>query len=277
MSLKSFINSPDVRQRFKTEFLMPSFGITKEVLAPSLSSNYSLVGTAFDYLLRFYVERLNPNSVTSEWVANRAALCDIEFENCSVSLPDIVTKAKRSYTQYLKTGEINDSLLRSVLCLGQLDVVYRLGLLYGDDDSFFKTLGTIDLKDVQDLRRLISLVQPHTFKARKTCLLNPTFGAASQLVNGADCDLVIDDAIIEIKTTKDCKVKRDYFDQLIGYYLLFKIGGLSGAPKGHQIKQLGIYFSRYGHLWLFDVSAVVKENQLAAFIRWFKKRATQGT
>jgi hypothetical protein len=277
MSLTSFLkSSADVRERLKSDFLMPPLGNTRELLAPPLSKG-SLVGNAFDYLLRFYIERLNPKAIASEWIAEKAALCDIEFDDCTVCLPDIVTEARENHAAYLKTGEIGDKLLRSVLCLGQLEVVHRRGLLHGGDDSYFRTIGTIDPNDVQDLRRLISLVQPEMFRTTKACLLNPGFGrAASELVGGADCDLVIDDALIDIKTVKEFELKREYFNQLIGYYVLSKIGGIQKAPKGHQIKKLGIYFARHGHLWLFDVSAIIQEKQLSDFIGWFKKRAIQG-
>ncbi|MDE3067802.1 MAG: hypothetical protein KGJ60_09655, partial [Verrucomicrobiota bacterium] len=116
---------------------------------------------------------------------------------------------------------------------------------------------------------------PETFKAKKVCALNPTFGRASELVGGADCDMVIDDALIEVKTTKNFVVERKYFDQLIGYYILFRIGGIDGLPRTHSIKKLGIYFSRHGHLWLFKVSDVIDEKKLPKFINWFKKEARQ--
>ncbi|MCD6423792.1 MAG: hypothetical protein J7L42_06735, partial [Elusimicrobia bacterium] len=89
-----------------------------------------------------------------------------------------------------------------------------------------ENLGNVDEKDVKDLKKLISTVKPEYFKAKKICILNPTFGIASQLVGGADCDLVIDDAIVEIKTTKKLELMRRYFDQLIGYYILYNIGAL---------------------------------------------------
>jgi hypothetical protein len=156
-----------------------------------------------------------------------------------------------------------------------LDVIHRRGLLYGGDDDFFKTIGQTDPKDVQDLRQLISLVKPEMFRAEKACALNPHFGRASELVGGADGDVVIDDALIEIKTVKDFQLKREYFDQLIGYYVLFRIGGIEGLPKAHSINRLGIYFSRHGHLWLVNVKDVVKEASLPSFIDWFKKRAKE--
>ena len=59
MSLTSFLERKDVRERFRQEFDMPRMKTKRELLAPPLSNRYSLVGTAFDYLARFYVERLD--------------------------------------------------------------------------------------------------------------------------------------------------------------------------------------------------------------------------
>lgn len=273
MSLISFLKASDVRERFRAEFIMPPLGAGKELLAPPLSENYPLIGTAFDYLLRFYIERLNPKSVTGEWVADQAALCDIESAGCSVSLPAILKKAQRAYKKYLRSGTMDDNLLRETICLAQLDVIYRRRLLHGADTSYFKTIGKIDPADIRDLQRLIALVQPEAFKAKTLSVLNPTFGRASKLVGGADCDLIIDDALIDIKTSKNFRAERNHFDQLMGYYVPSMIGGIAGAPKGHQIRRLGIYLSRYGHLWLFKVDDVIKDDQLPNFVSWFRARA----
>ena len=275
MSLTSFLKcSPDVRERFKADFLMPPLPVKKALLAQPLSENSSLVGTAFDYLLRFYLQRLNPNATARKWVAAQAVFHDAYPELDRFVPPirrEILEEAISGHKRYLQNGKIDDRLLQSVLCLAKLDVLCRREV----EDSFHDALGKTDAKDVQDLRRLISLVQPEMFKAKKVCALNPVFGRASELVGGADCDLVIDDALIEIKTTKHFRVERSYFNQLVGYYVLSKIGGIEGAPKGHRINRLGVYFSRHRHLWLFDVRTVVKERELSGFIRWFKKRARQ--
>jgi len=72
MSLTSFLERKDVRERFRQEFDMPRMKTKRELLAPPLSNRYSLVGTAFDYLARFYVKRLNPDAITKAWIAERA-------------------------------------------------------------------------------------------------------------------------------------------------------------------------------------------------------------
>lgn len=121
---------------------------------------------------------------------------------------------------------------------------------------------------------MISIVKPEYFKSRKICILNPTFGKASRLVGGADCDLVIDDAIIDIKTTKKLDLTRNYFDQLIGYYILYTIGNIDGMPTDCKVKRLGIYFSRYAYLLFIDVLDVIKEN-FFDFVNWFEKKASE--
>jgi len=100
--------------------------------------------------------------------------------------------------------------------------------------------------------------------------LNPTF---KNIPLKADADLVVDDMLIDIKTTKNFQLKRNYFNQLIGYYTLYKIGGIDGMPLQNEIKKLGIYFSRQGYLHWYEVDDIIDGNRFPEFIKWFKKRA----
>jgi len=68
MSLTSFLNKKDVREKFREEYPKPRFNIKKEILCPPLTQDYGLVGTAFDYLLRFYIKYSNPKAITKQWV-----------------------------------------------------------------------------------------------------------------------------------------------------------------------------------------------------------------
>jgi len=72
MSLISFIKIPEVRRKFAETFPKQPFKLDAKIVAPPLTKNYSLVGTAFDYLMRFYIEYLNPKSITKKWVAELA-------------------------------------------------------------------------------------------------------------------------------------------------------------------------------------------------------------
>lgn len=164
---------------------------------------------------------------------------------------------------------MNEDVIKSAILLAQLDSIYRAGFI---DEN----MGVIDEGDLIDLKKLITIVNPDYFKAREVCMLNPTFGNASQLVGGADADLIIDDTLIDIKTTKNLRLDKGIFHQLVGYYILFKIGGIDNSPSKPRIERLGIYYSRHGELYTIPVRAVIEESRLPTFISWFKKRAAQG-
>ena len=180
----------------------------------------------------------------------------------------IISRAKRAYSAYIKSGKMSKQLIESAILLARLDLIYRISFAG-------KNLGNVDEKDVEDLKNLMSIIKPEYFKAKKICLLNPTFGEASRLVGGADCDLVIDGAIIDIKTTRKIELKRRYFNQLIGYYILYKIGGIEGMASKYKIKRLGVYFSRYAHLQFIKVQDIIREDTFPNFVEWFKMRARE--
>jgi len=281
MSLTSFISIPEVRQRFAATFTKPPFKTDAKIVAEPLTNHYSLVGTAFDYLTRFYLRYLNPESIESPWVAElgRERLRRFpelfvtkgfkprEIKRALGKADDIISRAKKLCLTYERTGKITDDLIASAVCLSQLDLLFRPSII----DS---NMGQVDKKDVEDLRNLISAIDVNLFKAEKLCVLNPTFGKGSELVGGADCDLLIDNILIDIKTTKTLKFQRDHFNQLVGYYILFTIGGVDGAPSAN-IKHVGIYYSRYSLLHTIPITTLTENTHFTEFKKWFEDKAQE--
>ena len=302
MSLSKFIELPDVKAKFKQESEKPRFSIDKPLLAPVITSNPPKIGTAFDYLLRFYANYLNPNAVSNQWVAEASLglLNDIKDNDTVLITPNFrlgkapdavdltkgfienckelkyqchseakltIETAKKNLRSYLKTGKMGDKLIASALDLAKLDVLWRAGYLHP------KKRSKPDKNDMEDLRNLISIINPETIKADHTCVLNPIFGPKATKLMSADGDIVIDDILIDIKTVKNLKVDRSIFNQLIGYYTLYRIGGIRGMPSSNQINKLGVYFSRHGYLHTYQVEDIINESTYLDFIEWFKQRA----
>jgi hypothetical protein len=92
------------------------------------------------------------------------------------------------------------------------------------------------------------------------------------LVGGADGDLIIDDTLVDVKTTKHLTFEREFFNQLIGYYVLSWIGGIDGC-NGGKINRVAIYYARYGVLHRVSLSDCYRPSDLPKFLRWFQKRA----
>ena len=268
MSLKTFLTKPDVREKFSKEFEKPKLQVKKEIIASPLTNHYSLVGTAFDYLLRFHVEYWNPQFAEKQnWVAEGALLY---LTDEYLELGEVLIKyAKKNLKRFLETGKCDYKLLESALLLAGLDPIYRAGI--GKE-----YIGLVDKQDIKDLRKLISAVDMQIFKAQKRCILNPTFGKASRMVGGADADLIIDDMLIDIKTTKNLEFPKESFHQLIGYLTLYYLGrGIQRKKSLPEINKLAIYFSRYAYLHVIEVENIASNEKLARFGKWFFERAKE--
>jgi hypothetical protein len=288
MSLVTFIKkNKDVRDQLHEKFRTPKLDEDINLVVPPLSNRYSLVGTAFDYLLRFYIERLNENVVTRSWVAEMAIshpmspiLEDAEIDAktgevlsyvetiLTSKIKKILKEARSEYEAFITEGQITDQLIRSCLYLAQVDPIFRAR--YIDPN-----IGKVFQEDVVELRKLIELVDPEDFIAEDICLLNPTFGEGSKIVGGADADIYINGKIIDVKTTKNFEIRRSYFDQLIGYYILHHIGSIGEIKPKLQVSSLGIYYSRHGYLYEYDVDSIIEDVDLSAFVEWFKERAKE--
>lgn len=270
MSLTSFIRDNEVKAKLNNLFPLPQIETNKRILAQPVSNRYPLVGTAFDYLLRFYLEKINKNTIVSAWVSELVPPMVKDDKKLHKVSTKIVCKAKLDYYDYLESGKLTRSLLSSAILLAQLDFIYRSG-------EVAEELGTVHYEDIKDLKKLISIVNPRIFKAKKTCILNPTFGEASMLVNGADADVILDDMLIDIKTTKFFRVQRQAYNQLIGYYILYLLGGIDETSKKYKINKLGLYFSRHAELIAFPVKSIKSIRGFTSLIKWFKKKAREQT
>jgi hypothetical protein len=270
MPLTSFLQLPDVREKFRQEFKKPNLKKQTQPLAAPQTKNYSLIGVAFDYLLRFEIKKLNPQAVSQDWLAEyglqyiKQRSSKRLYEQGYLAL----VQAKEHYTQFLTTQIMNDELIKSVLLLAKLEAVVR-GVNIQEDFQ------DINEKDVEDLKGLLAIVKPNDFTTTGAVFLNPTFGWASQLVGGADADVVIDDCLIDIKTIKDLVLKRRDFDQVVGYYLLSKLGGIDNASPNPEIKRLGIYFSRYAHLYIMNIEDLFDSTRLPQILSWLETRAKE--
>ena len=271
MSLTTFIKTKEVKDLLANEFKKPRGKIIGEIKAPPITTHYSMIGTAFDYLLRFYLKYHNPEAKDTTWVAEISC----ELTEMNPSLHNIHKKAmenldfaKDTYSKFLKNGVLNEDILKSAILLAQLDPIYRAG--YVDEN-----MGIVHQEDIQDLMNLISLVNIEDFQAKSYCLLNPTFNEGSKLVGGADVDIVIDNQIIDIKTSKKLEVNRYMFNQIIGYYILGEIGGIGEERiDASNINKIGFYFSRYGIKYMYNVKEIIDLDSLPMVIDRFKELAT---
>lgn len=269
MSLTTLLGQSDVKKWMRDRFPFKATKTTKPLSAPPVTKKYALVGTAFDYILRWRLERDKPYRVrTGRWVAERGLfhvgdLCmtvgqdgpdmclEPHLEEILYGTPGLLEQVekyrplydkyhtllqntKRRHADYLKHAAEVDTLLESALTMAALDFVYRSGQV---DLLFRFKPDPADTFDLQRLHDVMSLDLPDGMID-----LNPEFGEWSRNVGGADADIMCGNTIIDIKTTKFGSFKREYYDQLVGYMLLNMLNG------GPDIEWLAVYFSRHGEM-----------------------------
>jgi hypothetical protein len=251
---------------------------------PSANENDQLIGTAFDYLLRFHVQRQTPHAIAREWVAEGAQAQIAEIletgflKTSSLGLLRItpkgeralskthetmaryITDAKRHVARFMQGEALSSDLLRASLNLARCDMSHRAGMHDARIDD------TPRRADVEQLRRLVGATDWSAFRATRV-LLNPIFKGLRGI--GADADLVLDDTLIEVKTTAKLRIETHDWRQLIGYAALnehFPIGG--GKPL--RIRQVGFYFSRHAYLATWPLNQLVDMDKFAAFAAWLR-------
>jgi hypothetical protein len=288
MSLTSILsdkNNQELRDKFKAEFLRPDFKLKADIKAPPLTTNYTIVGTAFDYLMRFYLERLNKETFEhrNHWVADNAfnTLTNlilprsgkeiaVGFQRDKVFKTKELTKlivdqynaAKENYKTFLISGDITNDLIANTIFLAKLDVFSRSGIIDKNFDFHAP-------EDIADIRAMLSIVNNDYFTAKNKCYFNPTFGGGSAIVGGADADLIVDNTLIDIKATKNLTLDRGDLNQILGYYLLSLIGGVNLTPHVRPIENIGLYFARHGVLWTVPLSQFGDEQKFSDFKDWF--------
>lgn len=271
MSLTSFLkNDDELRILLDQTFEKPEVRLDTDRLAEPQTTNYSLIGTAFDYVLRFWLEREYEGISSKQWVAHtglalaQSLPIDTETGDGS-SLPEIMSDAEAHHQEYLETGEMTDDLLASTLDLARLDWVYRSG-------QPPKNLGEASEGDISDLRRLYEIIPEKEFTGAKLVLLNPNFGSASELVSGADADIVLDSMLLDIKTVKEPTLKPGYWRQLVGYAILADLAfdELEHMPR---LSEVGLYFSRHSTIWRISTEEIYGHEKYDQFKEWFQREA----
>jgi hypothetical protein len=303
MSLTTFLGMPDVAAKVKPLHPKLPRKIPAQLMIEPRSNRYMLVGTAFDYLLRFELQRRAPHALSDRWVAELApdilwqrgekggsfthvfkdangvisvvrgsdpGIGDEELaRETSERARSVVDKAKSAFAAYLKTKAPTlaeqTELARHAIRLAKLEELYRRNHL----DPTFEEAAQ---EDADDLVSMLAIVPFESLLHDKVLVLNPSFGEASHLVGGTDADLISGNILVDFKATKRSEMQATDLDSLFAFFLLAReqrrIDG-----KFPEISRAGFYFCRHAHLWLIDATAWTNHADFEQVEQWFLNRA----
>lgn len=193
-------------------------------------------------------------------ISNRTSLNEeIIYCYTAMEISKLLEKSLIEYEDYKITGKVTDSFLKAILILAQiLPGIQLRGLA--------KDMGNPSQNDMDMLNRLIKKV-PRTVYEPKNVLINPRLGFG--LITG-EPDYIVDDLILDIKTTKELFRIQDYH-QLLCYYLLYKTSEKEWNKEGVKINKIGIYYSLYGELIQFNIADLCSPKELKEAVTFIKQ------
>lgn len=239
------------------------FQSSKDCIACPRSKNFSLIGIAFDYLLRSEIKRQNRDAKEDEFIADagidlvahmittEGSFKAINGEAGDAELGALFQTSRDYHSardNFLKTGNLTDEFIEKTIKFSRMDTIFRAHYL----DDVRKP---VDPEDVKDMRALYDIIPSNFVNMGRNIILDATFGEASVMVGGADVDLVFDNTLIEIKTTKDMKLDEYLWAQTVGYMILSKKARDLGE-EFPELTEMGIYYSRYGKFWKIDAEYI---------------------
>lgn len=259
MSLKKFVQNKEVREMLKETFFKPKIEYSKDIKAKAYCSNTGIIGTAFDYLLRFYVERINEGRVVSGLLLVEQMVPYLHDDLRTEAIVQL-KMLKESKEEFMRIKGLNDELIITLLQISHFDIMYRSKTV----DYFPDDIGKVDIDAILEMKELYKLLDENDWKCSQRCVLNPHFEKASLLVNGADADIILDDMLVDIKVIQQPGMSREIFNQLLGYYTLYRIGGFDKDGR-FPINRVAIYSARYGEFLKYDIESLMSNNTYSDF------------
>jgi hypothetical protein len=297
LSLTHFIKRASIRQAFKALAIperTPAALKRLSLLVPDSGAPHGLAGTAFDFLARYHIAREFRGTAVK--LVRNTFVIDKGLER--LGRWDVSCYQKRRWTAAVAEAQSEGAayargrgdvrrLAGLVQYLARIDVLYRAAWF----DQKIRPLPAV----TDEILRLLDLFDPVARLSPKAiCFLNPIF-VASPKVGGADGDLVVDDRLIDLKTTARPQVSLNNLLQLAGYAALHRMDGIVMGRGTYlpPFQTVGMYFARFGEFvhWrldelfpgdgfdrfceVFEAEIADLERQRAEFFRRFEVRQAE--
>lgn len=293
MSLTSQLKNVDTELARRLQLFRPKSrpDRKKPLLTPPRSKRYSMVATAFDYLLRFELERVAPHAVTRRWTAEGALdlICypsaNGTLAGLGVRVADsdelqagdlprladkaraVIARAKESVYDYVAEAMPDPDLRRVVakhaIRLARLDPVVRTGHL----DQEFETAPA---EDVDDLLRMLDVTPVDDLVDSSMLLLDPPLGESAVSLGGTEVSLIAGDLLVDIRIASRSAVQPVLLDQLLAHVLLCR-NRHHRHPEFPDVRRAGLLFPRQGYLWTFDVAEWEEQSGFDEMEKWLRE------
>jgi hypothetical protein len=290
IGVTEFISKPEIRDRIRRDFPNPGTDVEGEIRVTHSSDQHSLLGQAFDYLIRIWLEtncetvydphthllRLDadwtfsmdytPSRYAEGYDPEKAREYTIDEDKYNRALE----RARKKREQFNKTGMNVNNAIDAALVYSGLD--HNVGF----DDGTLQA-NSFEEKVVTELQELFHNLREQDSLIKQSVIISPVFGERSFILEG-HADFIIDDVLIDVKVTEDPAFKPGYWRQLLAYYMLndihrelqaAEIDSYGSDVPYPELSKVGVYFARYGELQTIDVENYLQPQEEYERLRAF--------
>ena len=219
---------------------------------------YSYLGYTFDYMCRFILQKFQYKYFNIKVDDIYKLVAKRGYDRLELDHNEIIEKYKINYVgiidfiynNYVYNNDVKiydySIILPYAYNLSKLEEIYRNCGFKEFEVSVRFPMGRDSIWILEDLLNLFIKEFDNKFKLRENnnkIIYNPSFGKYSRSIGGADADIIINDTLIDFKTSSFLNYNNSCIKnlkQLVGYYLLNYLN------KGDSINTLSLYYARYG-------------------------------
>lgn len=180
--------------------------------------------------------------------------------------------------QFVKTGMNTDGVVKAAL--------FNSGWKSNSEVQSWVDHDAIEDDLLTEMTELFKLLREQDWGSGEVAFEKPQFGNYRHILPG-EGDFLVDDLLVDIKTTEDRSFTNSFWRQLLMYYVLNDIqrelhraDSRTGREKFDEpypeIRRVGIYFARYGDLQTINIDEIIQDTgRYEEFRAWIVDRAIE--
>jgi hypothetical protein len=313
-----FIKINEVREEIDSTYPNPGQDAEEELAVENNGYGHQLVGDAFEFLCRvllyrrcseiiipwrrsfgnfqcrFTTDDTPPIDVQKfdgwKWEDDVAGISNRdEWEEMMEDTPEWDQRSPAKWTgdeeltkiaeQYVETGLNTKGVVKAALI--------DSGWKPSEDVHSWINRDAFEEDVLEEMEGLFEMLRDSEWTTGDCAIENPTFGGHRHILPG-EGDFIVDDLLVDIKTTESRSFTNSFWRQLLMYYLLTDVqrvlcdvdgrtyGKESFEGKYPEIERVGIYFARYGELQTVRIEEVIDDwERYEEFRAWIIDRAIE--
>lgn len=316
--VSNFIKLDEVRQEIDSTYHNPGDDVETELKIENNGYGHLLIGNAFEFLCQLLLYRQSTEIIESvrrtfgdqmprfigddyppifverydgmRWEEHPEVSSQSEWDELMEERP--VWERRRSAVQWTEDEELSQLAEQYVQTGMNTKGVVKAALINAGWKPNEEVHSWIDRDAFEadvlaEMEALFGLLREQEWTEGEMVFEKPTFGGHRHILPG-EGDFIVDDLLVDIKTTENPSFTNSFWQQVLLYYVLTDVQRILQDVEGRtygkeafegkypDIERVGIYFARYGELKTVDMRDLIDDqDEYEEFRAWLVDRAIE--